>query len=39
MLLLAKKKFLFESALIFICSLVYKLLGQFGSNEKHYSVS
>lgn len=38
MFLLAKKKFLFASALIFICSLVYKL-GQFGSNEKHYSVS
>ena len=39
MFLLAKKKFLFESALIFICSFEYKLLGQFGSNEKHYSVS
>ena len=39
MFLLVKKKFLFESTLIFICSLVYKLLGQFGSNEKHYSVN
>lgn len=39
MFLLAKKKFLFASALIFICSLVYKLLGQFGSNEKHFAVS
>ena len=32
------KKFLFESAFIFICSLVYTLLGQFESNEKHHSV-
>ena len=28
MFLFANKKFLFESSLIFICSLVYTLLGQ-----------
>ena len=38
MFLFANKKFLFEIASIFICSLVYILLGQFVSNEKHHSV-
>ena len=38
MFLFANKKFLFEIASISICCLVYILLGQFVSNEKHHSV-